>query len=204
MGIIKTIFGEPDYSQDKSIMEFRLTYAGQLKGASSSDTRAAHKHEIRKVFHKQLKRLWEIDPFLKEAKAALDNRMNEYQPCGFKFVPLITEPDALICDVKLLFIRPDLPGKLIRSGDLDNRLKTIFDALRLPMTKGEMGGYEPDADEIPFFCLLADDRLITHVSIETDVLLEPIAEEINENDVRLIVHVDIRPYKLSVDNIDFI
>ena len=41
-------------------MEFRLTYEGKLLGASRRDTRAKHKHDIRRKFHPQLKRLWEF------------------------------------------------------------------------------------------------------------------------------------------------
>jgi len=46
-------------------MEFRLVYNGLLLGASRGDTRSAHKHEIRKVFHGQLKTLWEKSPNLR-------------------------------------------------------------------------------------------------------------------------------------------
>jgi hypothetical protein len=35
-------------------MEFRLTYEGLLLGASRNNTRASHKHEIRRVLHHQL------------------------------------------------------------------------------------------------------------------------------------------------------
>lgn len=54
-----------------------------------------------------------------------------------------------------------------RLGDIDNRLKTLFDALRLPNQTNELVGYDnPAPDENPFFCLLEDDSLITHVSVE--------------------------------------
>lgn len=210
---------EPDCDFSRSIMEFRLTYSGPILGASRNETRAAHKHEIRKVFHKQLKRLWEVHPFLSETTALnpddfvrtrnsgnlLDNKIRNYQNFG-NFIPLVTENDSLICDLRILFIRPDVPGGLLKSGDLDNRLKTIFDALRVPKTRDEMGGADLDAHEDPFFCLVDDDRLITHISIETDVLLEPIypeSQEIGVNDARLVIQVKIRPYKLTMDNIDF-
>jgi hypothetical protein len=48
-------------------MEFRLTYEGKLMGASRNNMRASHKHELRRVFHKQLLRLWQIQPYLKDA-----------------------------------------------------------------------------------------------------------------------------------------
>jgi hypothetical protein len=43
-----------------SDMEFRLVYEGPLK----ANGRVAHKHEIRKVLHPQLKELWEHPPLV--------------------------------------------------------------------------------------------------------------------------------------------
>jgi hypothetical protein len=46
-------------------MEFRLTYQGPLNSTQRDpldkqrDKNADHKHDLRKPFHKQLKRLWE-------------------------------------------------------------------------------------------------------------------------------------------------
>lgn len=98
-------------------------------------------------------------------------------------------------------LRPDSPGQIINSGDLDNRLKTVFDALRIPQSKDELGGYDiPDKDEAPMFCLLEDDKLINHVSMETDTLLEPVSSPATENDVRLVIKADIQPYFLTREN----
>jgi hypothetical protein len=49
-------------------MEFRLVYEGPLKavGGSAGGKRTSEKHAIRKVLHKQLARLWEVVPILKE------------------------------------------------------------------------------------------------------------------------------------------
>ena len=43
-------------------MEFFLKYQGELKSNASP----AEKHELRKIFHRQLERLFRIDPALKE------------------------------------------------------------------------------------------------------------------------------------------
>jgi hypothetical protein len=48
---------DPDCETEADAMEFRLTYEGILLGASRENKRAKHKHEIRKIFHKQLRRL---------------------------------------------------------------------------------------------------------------------------------------------------
>src|ERR1700722_18175065 len=45
-------------------VQFRLTYEGILKGASRTDTRAMHKHSIRRAFHPQLHELWTTLPVL--------------------------------------------------------------------------------------------------------------------------------------------
>jgi|SRR5712671_1984533 len=52
-------------------MEFQLTYQGPLYAIqrdptnAQRDPRANHKHDLRRHFHKQLKRLWHITPYLK-------------------------------------------------------------------------------------------------------------------------------------------
>lgn len=199
-------------------MDFRLTYEGVLMGASKSNTRASHKHDIRRVFHSQLKRLWSVEPYLKTAlyshrasnpPAATRPRLNDYlanqyERLGYKFVPLVNEWNRLYCSLDILFLRPSMPGDLMRSGDLDNRLKTLFDALRMPQNKDELGGYEnPQEGEEPFYCLLTDDKLITKVAVETDLLLQPTAPEVGDNDSRLVISVQLKPYDMGWDNISF-
>jgi hypothetical protein len=55
-------------------MRFRLTYQGTLRPSqrdpegSQTNPLAAHKQEIRKIFHAQLKELWATNK-LKEAKS---------------------------------------------------------------------------------------------------------------------------------------
>ncbi len=211
-------------------MEFRLTYEGLLFGSSRTDTRAKHKHEIRRVFHGQLKRLFEIHPafsnvqpttqeeidklgelrLVQAAFARIESsnkhfaRLQEFERCGYHFFPLATRELSLLCSIHILFLRPDVPGGAIRSGDIDNRMKTIFDALRLPRGKSELGGYDkPGVDENPFFCLLEDDSLISHAAIETDTLLQPTGETWERNDARLIVTVGLSPYARLWSNVGF-
>jgi hypothetical protein len=82
----------------------------------------------------------------------------------------------------------------------------LFDALRLPKQENELLGYDkPAADEDPFFALLEDDSLITHISVETDMLLQPIGQKdkIDPNDVRLVIQVRLRPYSVNPSNENF-
>lgn len=87
-------------------------------------------------------------------------------------------------------------------GDLDNRLKVLFDALRVP-TAGEVAGFEKAADEEPYFyCLMEDDALITDVAVTTDTLLSSY-ETGHENDVHLVIKVRVKPTEFSYENLAF-
>jgi hypothetical protein len=205
------LMDDPYHDWSRDIVEFRLTYEGLLPSAGNSNKQVQHKHHMRKVFHKQLRRLWDITPSLDNmldipASPVEVNRINwvkrrEMLPqrfkCGnFDLLPLVTEDLGLLCSLDILFLRPDKPGLLIRSGDIDNRLKTLFDSLRNPGPDAiEVAGCEPTEDEKPLYCLLQDDRLITRVSVETDTLLQPTSPDraAEPNDVRLIITVKLKP-----------
>ncbi len=201
------LWNDPYNDPSEASVEFRLTYEGLLLAASKTDTRAKHKQEIRRAFHPQLRRLWDVTPQLRTAPAVgpqghvrppfrtrLEWLAAQYQRCGYEFVPLVAEELSLLCSVSILFLRPDPPGSLIKSGDIDNRLKTLFDAFRIPNNQGELGGYDtPGSDERPFFCLLEDDRLITKLAVETDILLAPAHDPPDRNECRLVITVTTRP-----------
>ncbi len=158
-------------------MEFTLTYRGVLKSGNSSNTK--HKHDIRRCIHKQLKHLWKFPPLNMYINNA-DNHLDEKRPSNFvrsvkkfKFIPLINEIYKSFAEIKIIILRPDPIGTIItNSGDIDNTLKTFFDALRMPCAS-ELKGIEPEMDENPFFCLLEDDKLITKVTVDTAMLLQP-------------------------------
>lgn len=199
-------------------MQFRLTYQGPLFAVTSRNKHAQHKHEIRKVFHKQLLRFWKTHPYLKDAfhshpftgrlrpeQKLFDYHAQHYNSLGYSFVPLITPELNLDCRLDILLLRPVEARQLvISSGDIDNRLKVLFDSLRMPDKKDELGGYDkPNDDEKPFCVLMTDDRLIKHVSVETDSLLESVSEKPNNNDARLVISVKLHPINQGWHNINF-
>lgn len=104
------------------------------------------------------------------------------------FIPLVRDTLSLHCALKILFLRKEEPGKLIfQGGDIDNRLKTLFDALSIPNLDQLVD--DPTGNE-PTYCLLQNDRSISAVAIETQRMLSnPIA---NKHDVRLVIEVDVR------------
>ncbi|MBL4864196.1 MAG: hypothetical protein JKY63_04805 [Rhodobiaceae bacterium] len=128
---------------------------------------------------------------------------NENEKFGYRFVPLVTKDNALKCHLDILFLRPDEPGHVLKSGDIDNRLKTLVDGLRLPQSETEMTGIPKPADnENPFYCLLEDDSLISGISVETDMLLDEDARD-DANKVRLVIAVEIKPYHVTMNNLSF-
>ncbi len=188
-------------------MEFRLVYQGPLKTGGKDN-----KHEIRCKFHPQLRKLWEQPP-LQYYVPTLPMPPQMYPPPkyvlephvvgDFKFRPLVTAGLNLIAQLDILLLRPEPPGALIvQGGDIDNRLKTLFDALRMPKEAKELpGSARPGAGETPFFCLLEDDALVTAVSVDTDKLLE---ETQSADWVHLFIRVRVRGTTLTGHNIALI
>jgi len=188
-------------------MEFHLVYSGDLlKSAGNSQRRTWEKHALRCRLHEQLKRLWATHPALKEyaaktveigengerispRKPFLDYLAQGYSRAGIGFIPIMTEANGLVCELDILFLRPEGPGQILESaGDIDNRIKTLIDALRIPDHASEMkkrDGDQPDPN--PMYCLLQDDKLITKLAITTDRLLFP--ESADKHEVMLVMKV---------------
>lgn len=128
-----------------------------------------------------------------------------YRENGYRFVPLVREDWHLFCDIQVLFLRHDIPGSVIQAGDIDNRIKTLLDALRKPHSAAELKGHEtPQADEAPFFVLLEDDKLVTSLSVDTDTLLTSKPNgPADGRDVHLVITVSVRPYYTTMFNLSF-
>lgn len=165
-------------------MNFTLTYDGNLKANGP----VPHKQELRRVFHQQLLELWKGTPFsgLKCPGESLIRIVGKY-----RFFPLVSAARNEIAKLHVIMLRPELgPGHIvIQGGDIDNRLKTLFDSLRMPKDTSEIPTTDAQGDnEDPFFCLLEDDILITDLSVATDRLLEPCA---SNQRVKLVIRVQI-------------
>lgn len=104
---------------------------------------------------------------------------------GSSFIPLVRERTALKCALKIIFLRHEEPGRVIQGGDIDNRLKTLLDALSVPQHDEQVVGNAQG-----LYCLLEDDSLVTGLDVQTQRLLaKPNA---GRNDVHLIIEVDVR------------
>ena len=118
----------------------------------------------------------------------------QWQRCGYNFVPLITADACRRCSLDILFLRPEEGQNILQGGDIDGRIKTIFDALRLPSSLREVASQSPTEGEDPFFVLLEDDSLISEIRVVTDqLLLLPKEREVRPNDAHLVIHVSFEP-----------
>jgi hypothetical protein len=198
------------------------------------DYMALHKHEIRQHFHGQLRELWATNKFLMEhtinpkfwapvgpdegpkwgwdPSEAISLQMfqaERHRSNGFRFVPLVSDDFHLPCSLEILFLRRDIPGSALHAGDIDNRIKTVIDALRLPRLANEFEGKDrkpivPMENEDPFFVLLEDDKQVSRFAVETDTLLDPITENPEDAaNVRLVITVELRPYHSTLFNLSF-
>jgi hypothetical protein len=185
-------------------MRFTLHYRGKLKANGSP----SHKHEIRRAFHVQLMRLWRQPPlsdhkdYLESARG--DGNYSLQRPLGnFVFAPLICAEMNVVAELQVTLLRPEAPGNLLtQGGDIDNRMKTLFDALTMPRHENALAaGAQPLAEEKPyFFCLLEDDNLVTALSIETHQLLEPVE---NQSEVDVQVAVSTGVTRATIGNANF-
>lgn len=201
-------FPYQSWPEEKGVLvEFRLMYKGKLPAQNSGGGFIKEKHLVRRQLHRQLRELWQQNTFLKnnaelstqvlddkgeliKTISNLERNSLKYERCGYKCVPLITKDRNLACTIDILFLRRDGPGNLVKSGgDIDNRIKVLFDGLRMPDNCDEVRGMPPEPDEDIFFCLLEDDSLITEVNITTDRLLTPLETGESIHDVFIVLSV---------------
>ncbi|MCB2004223.1 MAG: hypothetical protein KDH93_04350 [Rhodoferax sp.] len=182
-------------------MEFRLIYEGPLRGQGA---KSPHKWEIRRALHPQLERLWREHPLKEVAGPLLSHPPHPgelsviVEKGGLLFAPLVTQRLNLYAELSVLLFRQQPRGMLITDGgDIDNRLKTLLDGLRVPHGSMEGRTELPEhADPSPMFCLLEDDSLVTKVSIESEQLLRPAQPD----EVVAIISVHVKKTRLNIDN----
>lgn len=155
-------------------MYFTLYYHGILK----SKGKPKDKHRLREQFNPQLKALWSQDPLLNFRSFYQCDDINNSiarKIKGFTFVPLICKSLSIVARMHITILRPESPGSIIvQGGDIDNRLKTLLDSLKIPSEPNDLPpNVLPEPSEPFFFCLLDDDNLITDLSVSTKRLFIP-------------------------------
>src|SRR5713101_4877589 len=126
------------------MLNFTLTYDGPIPSGGKG-SRVEEKQAIRRVFDPQLRTWWETGPMAETLKK-IDTTM--YQTfimsrmtaeTGIAFIPIVTKWLNTVCELDILMLKPEEPGRFIKNdGDMDNRLKILFDALRIPQNRDEV------------------------------------------------------------------
>lgn len=209
--VVRVYAADPDFRVGECALKFTLTYEGDLQ---TGGDKVVRKHVRRRLFHAQIKRLWEVNSLLKSWALPVDQ--NYAEPAadvlakrfgtlqGFQFVPLISNAISVEAALHFHVLRPTtFKGE---TRDIDNIVKTLMDSLKKPQDSGEMpSDAYPAEGEAPFFVLLQDDSLVSKITAVGDELLQPVLgkDNIERSDTRVMIDVYIRPNFPSSTNLIF-
>jgi hypothetical protein len=189
-------------------MKFRLLYEGEI--APRQRARIEDIHAIRMALDPQLRALWQFPPLSISAPRLLRYEVeNDPSSIGlaetrgnWTFIPIVSKKTDLQCALDITFLRRQAPGQLIGDGgDIDNRLKTLLDALSVPPLAQQDFFREEVSIEPPdrtIFCLLQDDSLVVRLTVETDRLLRPTS---SEYDLVALIQVSVTASQLTYANL---
>jgi hypothetical protein len=180
-------------------MKFRLIFEGAIPPRPR--TSLAEIHEIRLKLAPQLEALWTFDPLANEKKKWLKHPTPNPQDYAILeqrgssvFAPLISKRNDLQCELEVTFLRQQAAGQLIGDGgDIDNRVKTLLDALSVP-PPAQADFFSMTGPSRILYRLLQDDALVTKLSVETDRLLRPTE---NKFDLVAILQVTVRASRVT-------
>jgi hypothetical protein len=208
-------------------MRFHLVYSGPLS-ASGNKSKLAEAAKIRVELHSQMQQLWQTHNALavlksegarrdpkypmmpgSPRKAARHQGITGYSDCltyitvkDQPFFPLVRRSLDLTCELDILFLRQQDPGELIsQGGDIDNRIKTLLDALRVPSPDEQerAPSIVPSEEAQGLHCLLESDTLVSRLNVDTDRLLSNKTEHPNE--VHLVIEVTTNVLRVGSHNL---
>jgi hypothetical protein len=178
-------------------MQFRLVVRGALPPESRKNRNLQDKHRIRREVHLQMRAFWQQHPSLKvrwiaEGKEPplVQQHADEYARYGFRWVPLVPKGEGVSVSLNILVLRREDPYRIFEdTGDIDNRIKTLLDGLRMPRQLSELDGATPQDGEDPFFVVMEDDVSVAELNVTTDRLFVPPEPLEPHRDVVAVIHV---------------
>jgi len=181
------------------LMKFTLTYEGELK-ASGNKPKPSCVWTIRRALHPQIADLFLTHPVLLDVIPE-DHYFSPINVKGFGFVPLVRRKLNMVCSIDIVFLRRmEGYGLIHQGGDIDNRLKTLFDGLRMPEKGDEVPEHEVQVE--PMNTLLESDGLISGFSVKADKLLN--GESKSKHWVKLLIEVHISVTRVTMGNVSFL
>jgi len=130
--------------------------------------------DIRRQLHRQLAELWTHEPLKNMRNAAEPDGAHFENVGGYGFTSVVHDVFKLRAELDVLLLREAAAaGGVLSNADIDNQLKTLFDALSCPRQSQQVPeGWQPGDTERPLHCLLQDDRYITRVNVESERWLD--------------------------------
>jgi hypothetical protein len=181
------------------LMKFTLTFEGNLP-TSGNKPKPEAVWRIRRTLHPQIADLFLTHPVLTEVvpdKAYFP----DINVKGFDFTPVVRRRLNMICSLNIIFLRKmEAAGLVHQGGDLDNRIKTLFDGLRMPDKGDEVP--EKEVRFEPMNTLLESDGLITNFSIKADKLLD--GESKSKHWVKLLIEAHVSVTRVTMGNVSFL
>jgi hypothetical protein len=193
-------------------MKFHLSFEGSLPSSGSSDPQKPRPAKlkaiwaIREVVNLQLLHLVKTHPAFSGRSSASRVLVHELIPPivvdGYRFFAIARARLSVKCSLKIDLLVNHAPGSIVtKKGDLDNRLKTLLDGLRIPTSQQEIRTFTSQKmlEENDYICLLEDDVLITALQIEM-VRNFAVLPDLGEDHVKANIAVTIEPSESSVLN----
>jgi hypothetical protein len=179
-------------------MRFTLTYIGELpatgnRRSSNPAPKLPIIWAIRNDLATQLEGVFLRHPAISgvgsiHSRAAFNTLRVPVVRSGFGFLPLVRPDLETVCDLKIkMLVNHEVGSVVTQAGDLDNRIKTLLDALRLPKDN-EFFGNSPTVDPCP--CLLHDDAMVVDLCVSQERWYSRLPQ--TEKEVQLHLEVQVR------------
>jgi hypothetical protein len=183
-------------------MRFSLWFDGDLPSSGNPGGKPLAKlpyiWAIRDQLHLQVESVYKTHPAFNsvstnQSRAAWGILNRPINMGGRDFYPLARTELHLKCELDIeMHVNHDIASVINNIGDLDNRIKTLIDALRMPASQQEVGTYASPAGVTEYCCLLENDVLVSALRVEifrhTAV---PVGSSVNY--VRLGIKVRLEP-----------
>jgi len=158
-------------------MRFVLSYDGPLPSTGNSYgkkwiAKLPHIWKIRNAIHPQIEQVFKTHPAFtstntNRSRAAWGILNQPISVGAAQFYAIARSKLHLKCELDVdILVNHDLASIVNNAGDLDNRIKTLLDALRVPAAPQEIQGHMP-TNIVDYCCLLENDILISALRIET-------------------------------------
>ena len=147
-------------------MQLFLQYSGLLKSGNAKKA-SGHKHNVRLEFHPQLKNLLQSSYFSNWERYISSGTVPTSIVGNISFVPVISQKLHAHASLEITIVRAGASSVIT---DIDNRLKTLFDALTVPQ---ELPRNIRNGAAERVYCLFENDNLITGFNVKAEKSFHP-------------------------------